>query len=242
MFSGIGLLVASRAKTIETVTGLMNLVMLPMWIVSGIFFSSERFPAVAQPFIKAVPLTPLIDSLRAVMLEGATLASQLPRIAIMVAWGVVCFTLALRWFRWDSGRATADPVLGRQFLLKSSCGNRSPAERIEQKSLVAVGAQMVFNQRLRIVVFDRRAFQIAAALEQVVDLFQIIAIAVDLALSRHLHRSHRRKLPCEARTLLRPTPTRVGTVANVVGGREHGTLPFQWPVTWRDKFTRFTSS
>jgi ABC-2 type transport system permease protein len=100
MFSGIGLLVASRAKTIETVTGLMNLVMLPMWILSGIFFSSERFPAAAQPLIKAVPLTPLIDALRAVMLEGATLASQLPRIAIMTAWGVVCFALALFWFRW----------------------------------------------------------------------------------------------------------------------------------------------
>lgn len=100
MFSGVGLIIASRAKTIETVTGLMNLVMLPMWIVSGIFFSSDRFPAAAQPFIKAVPLTPLINALRAVMLEGATLASQLPRIAIMVAWGVVCFTLALRWFRW----------------------------------------------------------------------------------------------------------------------------------------------
>jgi ABC-2 type transport system permease protein len=100
MFSGIGLLVASRAKTIETVTGLMNLVMLPMWILSGIFFSSDRFPEVAQPLIKAVPLTPLIDALRAVMLEGATLESQLPRIAIMAAWAVVCFALALRWFRW----------------------------------------------------------------------------------------------------------------------------------------------
>jgi ABC-2 type transport system permease protein len=100
MFSGVGLIIASRAKTIETVTGLMNLVMLPMWIVSGIFFSSDRFPTVAQPFIKAVPLTPLIDALRAVMLEGATLASQLLRIAIMIAWGVACFTLALRWFRW----------------------------------------------------------------------------------------------------------------------------------------------
>ena len=78
----------------------MNLVMLPMWILSGIFFSSDRFPEVAQPLIKAVPLTPLIDALRAVMLEGATLESQLPRIAIMAAWAVVCFALALRWFRW----------------------------------------------------------------------------------------------------------------------------------------------
>src|SRR5205085_10448283 len=68
-FAGIGLLVASRATTLETVSGLMNLIMLPMWILSGIFFSSDRFPAVAQPFIKAVPLTPLINAMRAVILE-----------------------------------------------------------------------------------------------------------------------------------------------------------------------------
>jgi ABC-type polysaccharide/polyol phosphate export permease len=101
MVAGIGLLVASRAKTIEAVSGLMNLVMLPMWVLSGIFFSSERFPDAAQPAIKLVPLTPLIDSLRAVMLEGASLASQWPRVAIMLVWGVVCFALALKWFRWQ---------------------------------------------------------------------------------------------------------------------------------------------
>ncbi len=100
MFAGIGLLVASRAKTIEAVSGLMNFVQLPMWILSGIFFSSERFPEAAQPFIKALPLTPLIESLRAVMLEGATLTSQLPRIGLMAVWGSVTFLLALRLFRW----------------------------------------------------------------------------------------------------------------------------------------------
>lgn len=99
-FAGLGLLVASRAKTVEAVSGLMNLVMLPMWLLSGIFFSSDRFPDAAQPLIKALPLTPLIDSLRAVMLEGATLASQLPRIAILAAWGLAAFLLALQRFRW----------------------------------------------------------------------------------------------------------------------------------------------
>ena len=79
----------------------MNLVMLPMWMLSGIFFSSERFPDVAQPFIKALPLTPLIDALRAVMLEGQSLAEQLPRLAILAGWGVFTFVLALRWFRWN---------------------------------------------------------------------------------------------------------------------------------------------
>jgi ABC-2 type transport system permease protein len=99
-FSGLGLLVASRAKTLETVSGLMNLVMLPMWLLSGIFFSSDRFPEAVQPIIRALPLTALIDSLRAVMQEGATLWSQLPQIGWLAAWAVVTFTLALRWFRW----------------------------------------------------------------------------------------------------------------------------------------------
>jgi ABC-2 type transport system permease protein len=100
-FSGIGLLVASRARTLEAVSGLMNLVMLPMWVLSGIFFSSNHFPEPAQPFIKALPLTPLIDSLRAVMQEGATLASQWPAVAVLAAWAVGSFVLALRWFRWS---------------------------------------------------------------------------------------------------------------------------------------------
>lgn len=99
-FFGIGLLVASRVKTQDAIFGLMNLVQLPMWILSGVFFSSERFPDAMQPFIKALPLTPLIDSLRAVMLEGQTLASQLPRIGEMAGWAIVCFALALRLFRW----------------------------------------------------------------------------------------------------------------------------------------------
>lgn len=100
-FSGLGLLLASRAKTIETISGLMNLVMLPMWVLSGVFFSSERFPDAVQPFIKLIPLTPLNDALRAVMLEGASLHSQAGRIAILAGWGVVSFALALRFFRWQ---------------------------------------------------------------------------------------------------------------------------------------------
>jgi ABC-type multidrug transport system permease subunit len=100
-FAGIGLLVASRARTVEAVSGLMNLVMLPMWVLSGIFFSSERFPDVAQPVIKLLPLTPLIDALRAVMLEGESLITQLPRLGILATWALVTFVLALRWFRWS---------------------------------------------------------------------------------------------------------------------------------------------
>ncbi len=99
-FAGLGLLVASRARTVEAVSGIMNLVMLPMWMLSGIFFSSERFPTAVQPLIKALPLTALIDALRAVMQEGATLDAQLPQIGMLAGWSVVTFVLALKWFRW----------------------------------------------------------------------------------------------------------------------------------------------
>jgi ABC-type polysaccharide/polyol phosphate export permease len=100
-FAGIGLLVASRAKTLEAVSGLMNLVMLPMWILSGIFFSSNRFPDLTQPIIKALPLTLLIDALRGVSLEGHSLVAVWPQVASLGAWGVGTFFLALRLFRWN---------------------------------------------------------------------------------------------------------------------------------------------
>jgi ABC-type multidrug transport system permease subunit len=99
-FGGVGLLTASRAQKIESVSGLMNLVMMPMWIFSGVFFSYERFPSVIQPLIKALPLTALNDALRASILEGTPLIHQWSRLAILIAWGVVSFLLALRWFRW----------------------------------------------------------------------------------------------------------------------------------------------
>jgi ABC-2 type transport system permease protein len=79
----------------------MNLVMLPMWVLSGIFFSSERFPEAAQPFIKALPLTPLINALRAVTLEGTSLPELWPQLAILSGWTAGSFVLALRWFRWN---------------------------------------------------------------------------------------------------------------------------------------------
>ncbi|MBI1916448.1 MAG: ABC transporter permease [Planctomycetes bacterium] len=99
-FAGIGLLVASRARTIEAVSGLMNLIMLPMWLFSGVFFSSERFPDWLQGFIWVLPLTPLNNALRAVMLDGMSLASQWAEMALLAGWGLVTFVLALRWFRW----------------------------------------------------------------------------------------------------------------------------------------------
>jgi ABC-2 type transport system permease protein len=100
-FSGLGLLTAARPRTIEGVSGIMNLVMVPMWIFSGIFFSTERFPAGMQPFVQALPLTALNDALRGVMLEGTGFVALLPEAAILAAWGIVSFALALKFFRWQ---------------------------------------------------------------------------------------------------------------------------------------------
>jgi ABC-2 type transport system permease protein len=100
-FAGIGLLVASRAQKIETVSGLMNLVMLPMYVLSGVFFSAERFPQVFQPFIQSLPLTALNDALRAVILEGSKIGTQIGEMSILAGWGVAGYWLAIRWFRWN---------------------------------------------------------------------------------------------------------------------------------------------
>jgi ABC-type multidrug transport system permease subunit len=100
-FSGIGLLVAARPTTIEGVSGLMNFIMLPMWLLSGTFFSSERFPQLLQPFIQALPLTALNNVLRALMNEGASLWSNWIPIAILLAWCLISFVVALKVFRWQ---------------------------------------------------------------------------------------------------------------------------------------------
>jgi ABC-type multidrug transport system permease subunit len=99
-FCALGLLIAARPRTIEGANGLMNLAMLPMWILSGVFFSSENFPRALQPVVQALPLTAVNDALRANMLRGAGLDIVGPELAIILAWGTVSFVLALRLFRW----------------------------------------------------------------------------------------------------------------------------------------------
>ena len=99
-FGGIGLLLASRARTFEAISGLMNLSTVPMWVVSGVFFSASNFPQPMQPFIQALPLTALVNALREVILEGAGLPSVMRELAILAAWGIGGFVTALRVFRW----------------------------------------------------------------------------------------------------------------------------------------------
>lgn len=99
-FCGLGLLIASRVRTIEGASGLANLVMLPMWLLSGVFFSAERFPDAVQPLIRALPLTALNEALRAITNEGRGVVAIAPQLAILAAWGIVSFAIALKIFRW----------------------------------------------------------------------------------------------------------------------------------------------
>ncbi len=99
-FGGIGLLLASRVKTSEAIGGLMNLIMLPMWIVGGVFFSSERFPDQIQPLLKSLPFVALVDSLRSIMMDGASISALGVPLLVMFMWGVACTAIALKIFRW----------------------------------------------------------------------------------------------------------------------------------------------
>ncbi|MGA2050564.1 MAG: ABC transporter permease [Terracidiphilus sp.] len=99
-FSALGLLVSTRAKTMEAVSGLMNLVMLPMWILSGVFFSATRFPAVIQPIVRALPLTAAIEAMRGNMLQGIGLGHMMMQVGLLLAWFLVPFAISLRIFRW----------------------------------------------------------------------------------------------------------------------------------------------
>ena len=100
-FAGLGLLAASRAKTIEGVSGINNVIMLPMFVLSGVFFSAGQFPDFMQPLIQMLPLTALNDGLRAVYNEGMGAATVGPEAAILLGWTVLTFAVALRLFRWQ---------------------------------------------------------------------------------------------------------------------------------------------
>jgi ABC-2 type transport system permease protein len=99
-FSGLGLLVGSRARNSQTVGGLINLVMMPMFVFSGVFFSARHFPDALQPVIRLLPLTALNDALRAIMNDGAGMSALGMELAVMGVVAAGSFALALRWFRW----------------------------------------------------------------------------------------------------------------------------------------------
>jgi len=99
-FGGLSLLVVSRAGNAETASGLMNLVTMPMTVLSGVFFSASNFPDWLQPVIRFLPLTALNDGLRAIMLDGTSLLALWPQGLILGVWGLIPFLIALRYFKW----------------------------------------------------------------------------------------------------------------------------------------------
>lgn len=100
MWGALGLLMGSRARTFEAASGLMNMMSVPMWVLSGVFFAASNFPDAVQPFIQLLPLTALVDALRAVVLEGSSLTAIWTELAIMAGWTIVPFAIALKIFRW----------------------------------------------------------------------------------------------------------------------------------------------
>ena len=99
-FSALGLLLGSRARTIEGISGLMNIGMLPMWVMSGVFFSASNFPDAIQPFVQALPLTAANDAMRAVILEGSSLQAIRGELGILLAWIVIPFGISVKIFKW----------------------------------------------------------------------------------------------------------------------------------------------
>jgi ABC-2 type transport system permease protein len=100
-FAGLGLLIAARIENTETASGWMNVIQLPMWVLSGPFFSYERFPDWTHPLLEALPLTALANALRAIYNEGQGILSLGPELLVLALWGVVPFLIALKTFRWQ---------------------------------------------------------------------------------------------------------------------------------------------
>jgi ABC-type multidrug transport system permease subunit len=100
-FAAIGLLIGARISSTEVAGGWMNFVQLPMWLLSGSFFSYERFPDWLQGPIRLLPLTAANDALRRVYNEAGTLSSVAFELAVLTAWSLVGFVVAMRVFRWQ---------------------------------------------------------------------------------------------------------------------------------------------
>lgn len=99
-FGGLAIFVSSRTANTEVGNGLINAVVLPMTVLSGIFFSYYNFPEASVPFIQKLPLTLFTDAIRSIFTEGAGFAQTGMPSAILLAFGVFFFSAGLRIFRW----------------------------------------------------------------------------------------------------------------------------------------------
>jgi ABC-2 type transport system permease protein len=99
-FAGIAVFVSSNTSNTEVGNGLINFVVFPMMVLSGIFFSYQNFPDWSLPAIRLLPLSMLTDGIRSIFNEGAGYHEVTIPILILTATGVVFFTAGLKIFKW----------------------------------------------------------------------------------------------------------------------------------------------
>jgi len=100
-FAAVSLVIGARVENTDVANGWINFVQLPMWVLSGAFFSYERFPDWLHAPIRLLPLTALVDAIRSVSNAGATLAEIAPQVVVLGAWSLLGFVVALKTFRWQ---------------------------------------------------------------------------------------------------------------------------------------------
>ena len=101
VFVSLGYLIAALVKTQESAIPVVQLVNLPMMILSGTFFDVASMPSFIEPLVKILPLTYLNDALRQIMVAGTPLHSMTTDIAVLAAWAVACLVITVRLFQWD---------------------------------------------------------------------------------------------------------------------------------------------
>jgi ABC-type multidrug transport system permease subunit len=99
-FAGIAVFVSSHTSNTEVGNGLINFVVFPMMVLSGIFFSYQNFPEWSLPVIKNLPLTMLTDGIRSIFNEGAGFHEVTIPILILLAIGTLFFSVGLKIFKW----------------------------------------------------------------------------------------------------------------------------------------------
>lgn len=99
-FAGIAIFLSSHTSNTEVGNGFINAIVMPMMVISGIFFSYHNFPDWSIPVIKKLPLTMLADSIRSIFIEGAGYEQVSLSFFLLTAIGVLFFGAGLKIFKW----------------------------------------------------------------------------------------------------------------------------------------------
>lgn len=105
VFLAIGFAVAGRADSVDAATNIAGLLTIPLMFLTGLFFPVEAMPAVMQNAVEWLPMTPLVEGMRKISLEGASLTDLGSQLALLGAWVVVSFLIARASFRFGGRSA-----------------------------------------------------------------------------------------------------------------------------------------